>query len=134
MVVDLDKGGTFREWVKVYLGPSLGWYPIQVSNVTAITSSGTTTIASGVTLVTVNYNGAVTVQLPSAIAVVGVPITLVGVPMTIVDIGGYAGAHTITILPYGSETIMGLASLPLTTPFGAFTLQPKTITGGWNQI
>ena len=65
--------------------------------------------------VLVNVNGAVTIQLPPAAGRLGIPIS-------IIDIGGYAAANNITILPFGVETIMGRPSIAIATNFGSFTL------------
>ena len=135
---DLDKGGTFREWVKTYCGPTLGWVNFLVNAVLTITAGGTTTIASGTTLIRVNVAGLVTVQLPTAIvptpAVTVPPTAFTGQPVTIVDVGGNAAANNITILPFGAETIMGLASLVITSNYGAFVLTPDTVNGGWTNV
>ena len=54
-----------------------------------------------------------------------------GLPLTVVDIGGNASNFNITILPYGTETIDGLASLTLSAPYGAYTLRPQLTVGKW---
>lgn len=129
---DLDQGGTARQWQKVNLGPTVGWLLFQISNVLNVVLAGITNVSVGTTLVTVNVNGAVTIQLPSAIASGGIPTTFLGLPITVVDIGGFAAANNITILPFGTETIMGLASIQIATNYGAFTLTPNTVSGGWS--
>jgi hypothetical protein len=135
---DLDQGGNFRQFVKRYLGPSVGWVNSPDDNVVPITSGGTTTIAAGATLIPVNYNGAVTVQLPSAKASTtatagAVPGLSLALPITVVDIGGFAASHNITILPFGTEKIMGLSSISISVAYGAFTLIPNLSAGGWTQ-
>ena len=135
---DLDQGGSFRQYVQRWLGPSIGWVNSPDTNVVPVTTAGTTTVLVGTTLVTVNVNGAVTIQLPSAKSSVNagqaaLPGLALGLPMTLVDIGGYAATHNITILPFGTETIMGLASIQIAEDYGAFTLLPKLTLGGWTQ-
>lgn len=136
---DLDQGGSFRQYVRRWLGPSVGWVNSPDDNVLPIIAAGTKTVVVGTTLVMVNINGLVTVQLPSAKAPTTTPAGALpglslGLPMTIVDIGGFASdANPITIMPYGTETIMGLASIQITSPFGAFVLLPNLTSGGWNQ-
>lgn len=94
----------------------------------SVTGGGTTTIAAtSFGDVLVNVNSAVTIQLPSALLAVRF-----GVPQSVVDIGGFANANNITILPFGSESIMGLSSIKLTSNFGGITLWPIA-TGGWYQ-
>lgn len=71
--------------------------------------------------VLVNTNSAVTVQLPTAASRSGVPVSVIGV----------SSSPSITILPAGGDTIMGLSSLAIANQYGAFTLWP--MTGGWYQ-
>lgn len=128
MAYDLDQGGTIRLWEKTYLGPSLGWIMLQVSSIVNVIAGGTTQVPAGTTLVTVNVAAAVTLQLPSSIPILGNVTT----PLTIVDVGGFAAANNITILPFGTERIMGLASLTISSNFAGFNLLPVS-GGGWNQ-
>ena len=91
---------------------------------TNVSSSGTTTIgASQYGAILVSVNGAVTIQLPAASL-------RLGVPVPVADVGGFAQTHNITILPNGIETIMGQASLAISSSYGAYTLWPIS-TGGW---
>ena len=134
--LDLDQGGINRQTQLTYLGPSIGWVRTAVSVVLPITATGTTNVLLGNTLVTVNVNGAVTVQLPStktsAAGAGALPGNYVQNPLTIVDIGGFAAAHPITILPAAGETIDGLASISLQTAYGAYILSPNiSASGGW---
>jgi hypothetical protein len=134
--IDLDQGGTFRQTQKIYLGPSVGWIQAQQQTVLPITSSGATSVQRGMNLVTINVNGNVTINLPSAKASAKGPQAIPGQwflnPVVIVDIGGFAAANTYTILPNGSETIDGLASIRLSAPYGVYVLKPILETGGWN--
>lgn len=133
--VDLDQGGTNRQTQKVYLGPSVGWVSAPFHAPVSITTPGTTVILWGSNLVTVNVAGLVTVQLPPAKATSAgaqaIPGQFVSAPITVVDIGGNAVNFTITILPAAGETIDGLASITIVAAYGAYTLQPKTESGGW---
>jgi hypothetical protein len=133
---DLDQGGTGRRWVKTYLGPSVGWVPTPERNTLLITAAGTYTIDLSTNLVQVNVAGAVTIILPSALDVangVTVPGSFVKANVTIVDIGGHAQANNITIQPKSNaETIMGLASIKITSNYGGFILQPSNVAAGWS--
>lgn len=133
--LDLDQGGTFRQKQRVYLGPSVGWVEMFNNNILPITVTGTTTLLLGTTLVLVNVNAAVTIQLPSAVAspagAQALPGTFLARPITIVDAGGHATAHNITILPYGTELIDGLATIAILGNYGAYVLTPNTPSGGW---
>lgn len=138
---DLDQGGSFRQYVRRWLGPSIGWVNSPDDNVVPITAGGTTTLLVGTTLVPISYNGNVTVQLPSSkqavLATAGaLPGLSLALPLTVVDIAGFVDGVTVlyTILPYGTEKIMGLDSIQIASPYGAFVLLPTlTGNGGWTQ-
>lgn len=131
---DLDQGGTFRTWSQVYMGPTIGWVTAP-SSTTHVTAGGTTTVPPGVSMVHVEFNGAVTIQLPPFKQPLGgqavTPLAYVpSNPIFIVDTGGFATAHPITILPGAGETIDGLASIQITNNYGAVTLMPDPVEGG----
>lgn len=137
--LDLDQGGTFREWVPTYMGPSIGWVRRPMTNILIITAAGTYVVDPSVSLIQVNVAGAVTIMLPSAIApAVGpgpLPGRFVRNPITIVDVGGHAFANNITIMPASvAETLMGLTSIPITVDYGAFTLNPQPSLPGYVSI
>ena len=138
--LDLDQGGSFRQYVRRYLGASVGWVLSPDDNVVPVTVVGTTTVLVGTTLVPINVNGNVTIQLPSAKAPINVtpgamPGGSLALPITIVDIGGFVDGATVlyTILPFGAELIMSLASFTISNPYGAVTLIPRLTSGGWTQ-
>lgn len=134
--LDLDQGGTFRQTQRIYFGPSIGFVDAPSTVILPITKVGTTQVLLGNTLVTINVNGLVTVQLYAAkgsvAGAIGQPGTFNAVPVTIVDIGGFASvANPMTILPAAGELIDGQASIKIQTPYGAFVLQPNVTSGGW---
>jgi len=138
--LDLDQGGSFRQFVRRYLGPSVGWVNSPDDNVVPVTSAGTTTVLVGTTLVPISVNGNVTIQLPSSKASVipagAQPGLNLALPITIVDIAGFVDGAAVlyTILPFGTELIMGLASIQIASPYGAFVLLPILDgNGGWTQ-
>jgi hypothetical protein len=135
---DLDQGGTFRQWTKMWMGPSVGWVPVPVDAVLDITAAGTYTIARGTSLILLNVNGNVTLNLPSAQASPQGPQAIPGQwvinPVTIVDIGGFASDNTYNIVPFGAETISGLPSVQLASDRGTIILNPILTTGSWNLI
>lgn len=138
--LDLDMGGSFRQYVRRWLGPSVGWVNSPDDNVVPITVGGTTTLLVGTTLVPISYNGNVTVQLPSSkqsIPPAGAqPGLSLALPITIVDVGGFCDGATViyTILPFGVERIMGMTQIQILSPYGAFVLLPTlTGNGGWTQ-
>lgn len=135
---DLDQGGTFRQYERVWLGPSLGWQTLPQQAVLPITAAGAQAISRGTNLITVNVNAnGVIINLPSAKASPQ-PGVLPGQwylhPITIVDIGGFAAAHPIVINPFAGELISGLATISLVSNFGAFLLKPILETGGWTLL
>jgi len=136
--LDLDQGGTVRQTQKVYMGPSVGWVTVPATVILPVNTVGTTTVLLGTTLVLVNVNAAVTIQLPSAkdagVPAIGLSGPYVKTQITIVDIGGFAQAHPITILPAAGETIMGLASISLSVNYGGYTLNPSNAQQGWTSI
>lgn len=137
--LDLDQGGTNRNWINTYLGPSVGWVRAPLQNVLNITVAGTYQLDPSTSLVTVNVAGAVTIVLPSAIdptvAAGAQPGLFVNNPITIVDIGNNAQAHPITIQPAsGAETIMGLTQIQITVNYGGYTLAPNSALATWNSI
>lgn len=135
---DLDQGGTFRQWTRMWMGPSVGWVPVPVDAVLNITAGGTYTIARGTSLILLNVNASVTLNLSSSKAAVQGPQAIPGQwvinPVTVVDIGGFANPGTVdySIVPNGTEKISGLNSVPLATPRGTVILIPILATGGWN--
>jgi hypothetical protein len=134
---DLDQGGTYRQFSRRWLGPSVGWVWTPIDNVLAVIATGTTTPVNGTTLITLNVAALVTIQLfnpiPPAVAANSLPGPNLGLPLTIVDIGGNCAAFNCTILPAAGKTIMGLASITIANAFGAFTLLPNLSNGNWVQ-
>jgi hypothetical protein len=131
---DLDQGGTFRQTQKLYLGPSVGWIEYADQWVQNVTTGGTTTLVRGTNIILVAFNGAVTLQLPSlkasAAGPQAIPRQFSSVPITICDIGGFALANPITVLPFAGETLSGLASVPLASNFGSLVIRPDIVNGG----
>lgn len=134
---DLDQGGTFREWVRTYLGPSVGWVMFQQASTLVVSSGGITTLSLSVTVVQVNFNGSVTLQLPSSIvppssipAITIQPSNLLPI-MSISDIGGFAAANPITILPAAGELIFGQSVIQIVSNFGGYSIKGIP-TGGWS--
>ena len=136
--LDLDQGGTYRQYQRVYLGPSVGFLLVPQQAVLPITSAGTTTAARGTNLITINVNGNVTIDLPSSKATTQGPQAIPGQwwleMVTIVDVGGFASANTYSVVPFGSETISGLASVQLASAYGSLILKPILETGGWTLL
>jgi len=135
---DLDQGGTFRQYVRQWMGPSVGWVFVPVDAVLNITAGGAYSIARGTSLILLNVNASVTLNLPSAKAAPQGPQAIPGQwvvnPVTIVDQGGFANPGTVDYLinPAGSEKISGLSQVALASPHGTVILIPLLASGGWN--
>lgn len=52
--LDLDQGGTPRQWVRTYMGPTIGWVQLPGINPYLIPAAGTYSLISGTSLVVVN--------------------------------------------------------------------------------
>ena len=138
-MVDLDQSGTSRQWLRTYLGPSVGWIERPYQNLQPITVAGTYTIDPSTNLVEVNVAGAVTIVLPScqtpAAGAQAQPRLFASNPITVIDIGGNAATNNITIQPNNVvETVMGLSSIKIATNFGGYTLQPVPSQKTWTSI
>ncbi len=137
--VDLDQGGTNRQFQKLWLGPSVGWVNFATDNPQVITAAGSYTLLNGITRVMLNVAGLVTLNLwdPTVSTVPPancLPGPSVGWPLTIVDIGGNLMNFNCTINPAAGTTIMGLSSLTLSTDYGSIILKPDIDTGDWAQL
>ena len=137
--LDLDQGGTNRQTQKLYLGPSVGWVEVPFSWLLNVTAGGTTILARGTNTILVNFNGTVSIQLPSlkasAAGAQSIPRQFITVPIVISEIGGFAGAFPINILPFGSELISGLFNntttiLQLSSNYGSIVIRPDIVNGG----
>jgi hypothetical protein len=132
--LDLDQGGTFRTYLRQYLGPSIGWVQLPLQSILPISAAGTYTLLPGVTFVPVNVAGLVTINLPSSRlpSVSGgvLPGLFSNSPITIADVGGNAAAFNITINPAAADSVMGLSTIAIITNYGEFTLSPNS--GIWN--
>lgn len=124
--IDLDQGGTFRETVATYMGPSVGWIYAPARSVLNITAAGTYAINASTTLITINTTAAVILTLPTAKNPPVPPVALPGPYVkSVISIVDQSGAPNVTINPFSvAETVMGLASIKLLTPYGSYALRP----------
>ena len=131
---DLDQGGTSREWVNTYLGPSdwLGPYCPRVTCWRSLRQEPTP-IDYSTNLIHINTTGAVALNLPSA-QNTSVPAGVLPgkngkIAISIVDI---SGAPNVTIDPAAGETIVNSRqSLTLTNAYSGFILYPSNTLKGW---
>lgn len=135
--LDLDQGGTFRQYQRIWMGPSVGWQSMPVQAVLNVTTAGTISVLRWTNLIKIKLaSGVITLNLPSSKATAQGPQAIPGQwvynPVIISDLSGQAGvATTVNIIPFGSEQISGLSSLTLGTPYGTILLEPLLETGGW---
>lgn len=133
---DLDMGGTFRQWVRAYMGPSVGWILVPNQNRLLITAAGTYLIDPSTSLVQVNVAGLVTLTLPTLETPAGgaqaQPNLFASNPIAFEDIGGNAGAFNITIQRNNSsDSIVGLSSIVIDSNYGSYTLLPNLTQRVW---
>lgn len=137
--LDLDQGGTDRQMIRKFMGPSVGWQWVPDNSIWPVTAAGTTILLLGTTLVPVSFNGdGVIIQLPPTAlpdTTAGVlPMPFARMPITIYDAGGFAYDHPITLRPATGETIMGLAEITIASNFGGWSLMPNPETLSWSTI
>lgn len=136
--IDLDQGGTNRQYQRIYLGPSVGWINYPVINPLIINAIGTYSVSPGTNLIQVNVaSGVVNINLPSSKSSPASPQAIPGLSVynatIIVDLSGEAGsATTINAISLSPELISGLTEIQLAAPFGTLLLEPILSTGGWN--
>lgn len=134
---DLDQGGTFRQYTRVWQGPSVGWLTVPVTAILTITAAGTYTIQRWTNLIKLRVAaGVVNLNLPSSKASAQGPQAIPGQwvynPVVIAGLQGTeGGAATINVNPNGAELISGLAQVQLATPYGTILLEPELVSGGW---
>lgn len=136
--LDLDQGGTFRQYAKVWQGPSVGWLNVPVQAILDITAAGTYTIQRWTNVIRIKaITGVITLNLPPSKASAQGPQAIPGQwvynPVIIMDTAGQCSlAVTCHVNANGSELISGLATIDLATPYGTLLLEPILDTGGWN--
>lgn len=98
--------------------------PVSLLNAVTVTAAGTYSVqpTDSVVLINKSVAAANSVQLPVAAS-------RSGLPVTVKDLKGDAATNVITVLPAGSETIDGLASVPINSNYGAYKFWP--VAGGW---
>jgi hypothetical protein len=134
---DLDQGGTFRQYQRVWMGPSVGWLNMPVIAILEIDAAGTYTLQRWTNLIKIRAtSGAITINLASSLASPEGPQAIPGQwvynPVIIVDLGGQAGAAlSVDIIPAANEFISGQASISFSAQYGTVLLEPILDTGGW---
>lgn len=134
--LDLDQGGTYREWKPAWLGPSVGWIWMPNRNALSVVTGGTFTLDPSTSLVEINAAASVIIVLPSAIdpsvPAGALPGRFAKTPVSVVDTGGNAGAFPITIQPTSSsENVLGLSQIQISANYGGYILYPNSTLKGW---
>lgn len=136
--LDLDQGGTFRQYQRLWMGPSVGWQTMPLQAIITQSAAGTLTLLRWTNLVKLRVAaGVLNINLPSSKAAAPGPQAIPGQwvynPVIIIDQSGQAGAlTTVNLNPFGAELISGLAQVQLAAPYGTIILEPELTTGGWS--
>lgn len=133
---DNDKSGRFARRARVYGGPTLGWHMVDIEPERFISTSPVT-VGSGDSVIlltgtaqTINLPDVTQWVLQSADNPNARPAFDRG--LEIVDFGGLASdASRHTIVPYGTQTIMGLAQWQIISAFVGVILRPLSTLTGW---
>jgi len=111
--MDLDQSGNGWQRARTYLGPSLGWVDTQVKPERRITAPGQYAVLPGDGVIFTDVNGSVTLILPDVVKWVQEaayqPATAFERAIWVKDLGGKAAFFPIQIVPFGTQTIDGLA-------------------------
>lgn len=135
--LDLDQGGTHRQYQRIWMGPSVGWLTMPVQAIITQSVAGTLNLLRWTNLIKLKVAaGVLSINLPSSKASIPGPQAIPGQwvdnPVVIIDLSGQAGlATTVNVFPFGSELISGLSEIQLATPFGTLLLEPEIVNGGW---
>lgn len=136
--LDLDQGGTHRQYQRVWAGPSVGWQLVPIQAILNLTAAGTYIIQRWTNLIKLKVAaGVINLNLPSSKATPqgpqAIPIQWVYNPVIITDVLGTAsGALTVNVNPFGTELISGLPQIQLAAPYATLLLEPEFVNGGWN--
>jgi hypothetical protein len=134
-LAQLDQGGSNCQWVKTWLGPTLGWAMLPVVPELIINTTAA--------LILNNY--ASRVILKAAVTSVTLPSVkqwmLATLPLAnqaaydrsiwVKDFSGTATASPITFSPNGSDLIDGLASWTMATAYDLVQFYPLSDLSGW---
>jgi hypothetical protein len=129
----LDRGLRFQS-VKAFLGPTLGWVQEWVRPET-VYSTSPVNLGPKDSVALLNVLSSCVVNLPSVIAWMREPAYNMYSPferaLWIKDISGAAVGNNITIVPFGSQTIDGGASIIINQNYQIIRLYPRNDLTGW---
>jgi len=131
-----DQGGGNCQWVKVWLGPTLGWALLPVMPELIISSAAALTIPAYASRVLLNAAvKAITLPSVSQWMLASLPLANTAAfdrSLWIKDyIGDASVGAPIVITPNGTDTIDGLSSFSIITNFDLIRFYPLTSLLGW---
>jgi|SRR6516162_6942731 hypothetical protein len=134
--MDLDQGGITYQRIRIWMGPSLGWFDQQVHPELLIVAAGTYNLSDNTSVVLVNVGGSVTLNLPNVVAwqrePVYRPMTAVERSIWIKDLGGNAAAFPISVVPFPGQFIdMISGTFTIVQNRASFRLYPLSDLTGW---
>lgn len=137
MMADLDQSGGFPQYVRTYLGPTVGWVMLPVDPETFIAAGPSYTVARFDSRVMLNATGTpvTSIQLPDVVDWVRCAFQRVQSAfdrsLWIKDYAVQAAAHPITVTPFGAQTIDGLGSFQIINNRALLRLYPLSNLAGW---
>lgn len=122
---------TGQIWLQglISAGPSIGLIRRPIFNEREITDGGTTNVDPYDFLILLNAAAAQTVQFPDVVQWMRQPWGQF--PILVKDKGNNAGTYVKTVLPFGSQTIDGLASFSIQSDGGFGLFRPYSDLTGW---
>jgi hypothetical protein len=130
-MTDLDQGGTYRQYITVNLGPTLGLQR-QPASLLIVNAAGTYNLDVSVAMIQVAVAGLVTLVLPTPLdpPIPVQPGLFVNGSVLVVDVLGTAGSFPITI-----QTVVGTinngASAQIAMAYGSLLFTPVPTLGMW---
>lgn len=136
-LAQLDQGGSNCQWVKTYLGPTLGWVMLPVVPELEITSAAALTLSPYTSRVLLKAAvKAIALPKVSQWMLATLPLANVSAFDRSIWIKDYIGAAgvgvaAIVLTPNSTDLIDGLASYSIITPNDLIRLYPLTDLTGW---
>lgn len=135
-LAQLDQGGSNCQWVRTWMGPTLGWMMLPVVPELEITSAAALVIGPYTSRVILNA-AVKAIALPSVAQWMTASLPLANTSafdrsLWIKDLVGQASfASPIVVTPNGADTIDLLASYNIATTNDLIRLYPLTDKSGW---
>lgn len=135
-LTQLDQGGGNCQWVRTYLGPTIGWVMLPVVPELEVTSAAALVLSPYTSRVLLKAaTKAITLPSVRQWMIASLPLGNTAAfdrSIWIKDyVGDASGGAPIVITPNGTDTIDGLASFSIITPNDLIKLYPLTDLTGW---